>query len=224
MEWMYSAVVTLGPRLLDGALTTIGITLLTAPLAFVLALIAGLARLSHVRLVAVTAAVFVEVFRGTSLLVQLFFMFYVLPFVGIELSPWTTGVCTLALNFGAYGSEIVRGALLGVPRGQIEAALVLNMSPFPILRRIVLPQAIALMLPPFGNQLIELLKATSLLSLITISDLTFVGNGIALTSGKVTTVFIVLLLIYFAIAYTMTLGVRFLERAYGAARYGSVSR
>jgi polar amino acid transport system permease protein len=144
--------------------------------------------------------------------------------VGIELSPWTTGVCTLALNFGAYGSEIVRGALLGVPRGQIEAALVLNMSPFPILRRIVLPQAIALMLPPFGNQLIELLKATSLLSLITISDLTFVGNGIALTSGKVTTVFIVLLLIYFVIAYTMTLGVRFLERAYGAARYGSVSR
>jgi polar amino acid transport system permease protein len=224
MEWMYSAVVTLGPRLLDGALTTIGITLLTAPLAFVLALIAGLARLSHVRPVSVTAAVFVEVFRGTSLLVQLFFMFYVLPFVGIELSPWTTGVCTLALNFGAYGSEIVRGALLGVPRGQIEAALVLNMSPFPILRRIVLPQAIALMLPPFGNQLIELLKATSLLSLITISDLTFVGNGIALTSGKVTTVFIVLLLIYFAIAYTMTLGVRFLERAYGAARYGSVSR
>jgi polar amino acid transport system permease protein len=224
MEWIYSAIVTLGPRLLDGALTTVGITLLTAPLAFVLALIAGLGRLSHIRLIAVITAVFVEVFRGTSLLVQLFFMFYVLPFVGIELSPWTTGVCTLALNVGAYGSEIVRGALLGVPRGQIEAALVLNMSPFPILRRILLPQALALMLPPFGNQLIELLKATSLLSLITISDLTFVGNGIALTSGQVTGVFITLLLIYFAIAYTMTLGVRLLERAYGSARYGSVSR
>jgi polar amino acid transport system permease protein len=224
MEWIYSAIVTLGPRLLDGALTTIGIKLLTAPLAFVLALIAGLGRLSHIRLISVITAVFVEVFRGTSLLVQLFFMFYVLPFVGIELSPWTTGVCTLALNFGAYGSEIVRGALLGVPRGQIEAALVLNMSPFPILRRILLPQALALMLPPFGNQLIELLKATSLLSLITISDLTFVGNGIALTSGQVTGVFITLLLIYFAIAYTMTLGVRLLERAYGSARYGSVSR
>ncbi|GAB4071884.1 ectoine/hydroxyectoine ABC transporter permease subunit EhuC [Ancylobacter sonchi] len=215
METLFTTVIALVPRLLDGAVTTVAITLLTAPVAALLALIAGLARLSHVKAVAAAAVVYVELFRGTSLLVQLFFMFYVLPLIGIELSPWTTGVATLALNFGSYGSEIVRGALLAVPRGQIEAALVLHMPPSQVLRRVLLPQALPAMLPPFGNQLVELVKATSLLSLITISDLAFVGNALAQTTGRVTMVYVLLLLIYFAIAYTLTLAVRALERRYG---------
>ncbi|MCB4768469.1 ectoine/hydroxyectoine ABC transporter permease subunit EhuC [Ancylobacter sp. Lp-2] len=216
METLFTTVIALIPRLLDGAVTTVAITLLTAPVAALLALIAGLARLSHVKAVAAAAVVYVELFRGTSLLVQLFFMFYVLPLIGIELSPWTTGIATLALNFGSYGSEIVRGALLAVPRGQIEAALVLHMPPSQVLRRVLLPQALPAMLPPFGNQLVELVKATSLLSLITISDLAFVGNALAQTTGRVTMVYVLLLLIYFAIAYTLTLAVRALERRYGA--------
>jgi polar amino acid transport system permease protein len=223
MQWLYIAATTIGPRLLEGAGTTVAITLLAAPLSFALAMATGLARLSHVRAISVTATIYVELFRGTSLLVQLFFMFYVLPFFGIEFSPWTTGVLTLALNFGAYGSEIVRGAFLAVPKGQIEAALVLHIPPRRAMRRILFPQAFKLMLPPFGNQLIELLKATSLLSLITISDLAFVGNGLALTTGQVTTIYAILLIIYFVIAYTLTLGVRALEGVYGAANYKASS-
>ncbi len=217
MQSFYWAIITMLPRLVDGALTTIGITVLTAPFAFMIAFIAGLARLSHTRSVAFAATVYVEFFRGTSLLVQLFFMFYVLPLVGVELSPWTTGVSTLALNFGAYGSEVVRGAFLGIPKGQIEAGLVLQMPPRTILRRVLLPQALLLMLPPFGNQLIELLKATSLLSLITIPDLAFAGNSLILTTGQVTTVYFLLLIIYFLIAYGFTLGIRLLERSFGSA-------
>ncbi|GLK86112.1 ectoine/hydroxyectoine ABC transporter permease subunit EhuC [Ancylobacter defluvii] len=224
METLLTTVIALAPRLVDGAMTTVAITLLTAPFAALFALIAGLARLSHVRTIAVAAVVYVELFRGTSLLVQLFFMFYVLPLIGIELSPWTTGVATLALNFGAYGSEIVRGALLAVPRGQIEAALALHMPPNRVLRRVLLPQALPAMLPPFGNQLIELVKATSLLSLITISDLTFVGNALAQTTGRVTTVYILLLAVYFGIAYTLTLAMRALERRYGVARTMAAAR
>jgi polar amino acid transport system permease protein len=220
MQALFSAILTMLPRLIDGALATIGITVLTAPFAFIIALLAGLARLSHLKVVALAATVYVELFRGTSLLVQLFFVFYVLPLVGIELSPWTTGVSTLALNFGAYGSEIVRGAFLAIPKGQIEAALVLQMSPETILRRILLPQALPLMLPPFGNQLIELLKATSLLSLITISDLAFAGNALILTTGQVTTVYLLLLIIYFLIAYSLTLCIRLIERNYRPALMG----
>lgn len=219
MQWLY-----IGLRLLEGATTTVAITLLAAPLAFALALATGLARLSHVRAISAVATIYVELFRGTSLLVQLFFMFYVLPFFGIELSPWTTGVFTLALNFGAYGSEIVRGAFLAVPKGQIEATLVLHMPPRLAMRRIMFPQAFKLMLPPFGNQLIELLKATSLLSLITISDLAFVGNGLALTTGQVTMIYALLLIVYFVIAYTLTIGVRALERSYGVTNYKALSQ
>ncbi len=219
---MYEAISLLAPRLLEGAATTVAITLLTAPVAFALAMMAGLARLSHSSWVSLIAAVYVETFRGTSLLVQLFFMFYVLPLFGLELSPWTTGIATLALNFGAYGSEVVRGAFLAVPRGQIEAALVLHFPPRVAMRRILFPQALRLMLPPFGNQLIELLKATSLLSLITIADLAFVGNGLALTTGQVTTVYTMMLIIYFIIAYTLTICIRTLERQVSTSSYRAV--
>jgi hypothetical protein len=121
----------------------------------------------------------VEVFRGTSTVVQLFWFFYVLPFVGVRISSIACAVVVLGLGFGASGAEIVRGALNAVPRGQLEAAVA----------RVILPQAVAMMAPPFANLGIELLKATSVVSLITVSDLTFRAEIIRGSTGATTAVF-----------------------------------
>lgn len=203
------------PILLQGAYITVQLTLVSAALAFALAIAAGLARMSKVRLVRFLAGLYVEVFRGTSVLVQLFWLFFALPLFGISLSPFVAGVLALGLNVGAYGAEVVRGTVNAIPRGQREAAIALNMSPFQRTTRVILPQAFVLMLPPFGNLLIELLKATALVSLITIPEMTFRGLSLRQTTGRTPEIFTWLLLLYFVIAYPLTLGVRWLERRVG---------
>ena len=126
---------------------------------------------------------YVEVFRGTSALVQIFFWAFVAPLLGLELGPLVVARVALGLNVGAYGSEVVRGAILAVDRGQREASVALNMPHWLMMRRVVLPQAFLAMLPPFGNLAIELLKGTALVSLIAITELTFAGRQILQTDG-----------------------------------------
>lgn len=186
--------------LIPGVLVTLEATILSALVALVVAMAAGLARLSPWPWLRGITLVYVEIFRGTSALVQLFYFFFVLPIIGIKLSPLLAGVLALGLNFGAYGSEVVRAAILNVPRGQREAAVALNMTPAQTMRRIILPQAFVAMLPPFGNLLIDLLKATSLLSLITIGDLTFAGKKMVQSYGNITEVYSLLLVFYFILA------------------------
>lgn len=191
------------PTLLKGALVTIEATGLSAVVALVIAFVAGLARLSPRAWIRTLTAIYVEIFRGTSALVQIFYFFFVLPLAGIDLSPMTAGVLALGLNFGAYGSEVVRAAVLNVPRGQHEAAVALNFTPGLALRRIVLPQAFVAMLPPFGNLLIDLMKATSLLSLVTISDLTFAGKLMVQSRGHITETYSLILLIYLILSLVL---------------------
>nr|WP_041862928.1 ectoine/hydroxyectoine ABC transporter permease subunit EhuC [Bordetella petrii] len=205
---------TLLPPLLGGLSMTLRITAGAALLAVPLALAAGLARLSPHRWVRWPALAYVEVFRGTSALVQLFWFYYVLPLFGLKLPAVTVGIVVLAANAGAYGAEVVRGAILAVAPGQREAAVALNMTPGRIMRRIVLPQAFPAMLPPAGNLLIELLKNTALVSLITITDLTFRGQMLRAETLRTTEVFILLLLLYFAVALVITAGIRLLERRF----------
>ncbi len=204
------------PTLLRGAGITIQLTLASAALALVVALIAGLGRLSPWKPIRILAGTYVEVFRGTSVLVQLFWFYFALPLFGIRLDAFAAGVLALGLNVGAYGAETVRGSILSVPRGQIEAGIALNFSAAQRMRRIVLPQAFVMMLPPFGNNLIELLKATALVSLITIPEMTFEGYSLQMTTGRTNEIFLWLLLLYFAVAYPLTLGVRAIERRVSA--------
>ena len=178
----------------------------------VIALAAGLARISRHRLLAWPAAVYVEVFRGTSALVQLFWFYFVLPFFGIEVSAFTAGTLVLALNTGAYGAEVVRGAVLAVPRGQLDAAQALNLSRPQTLWRIVLPQAFPAMLPPAGNLAIELMKNTALVSLITITELTFSAQLLRAETLRSAEIFGIVLALYFAVALLITAGIRLLER------------
>ncbi len=206
------------PILLRGVGLTVQLTLVSAALSLVIAIVAGLGRTSHIAPIRWIAGVYVEVFRGTSVLVQLFWFFFALPLFGITLSAFVAGVLALSLNIGAYGAEVVRGAIRSVPVGQIEASIALNMPPALRMRRVVFPQAFVLMLPPFGNLIIELLKATALVSLITLPDVTFRGVTLQQTTGQTVEIFTWLLVIYFALAYPLTLFVRWIERRASAYR------
>lgn len=198
--------------LLRGLAVTLELTAASAAIAVVIALAAGLARLAPTRWMRWPAVAYVEVFRGTSALVQLFWFYFVLPFFGVQLGAFAAGVLVLGLNAGAYGSEVVRGAILAVPRGQREAAAALNMGRVQTLWRVVLPQAWPAMLPPAGNLAIELLKNTALVSLITITELTFSAQLLRAESLRSAEIFSLVLVLYFLAALAITAGMRHLER------------
>jgi polar amino acid transport system permease protein len=200
------------PGLLEGAWVTVQITVAASILAIVAAVVAALAKLYGPAPIRWLAVAYIEIFRGTSALVQLFWLFFVLPHFGVTLPPMAVGILALGLNVGAYGAEVVRGAIGGVPRGQWEATTALNMTRFNALRRIILPQAFAAMIPPWGNLLIELLKATALVSLITVTDLAFRAqqmNQITFQTGEI---FTVVIIFYLGLAFLITLGMRSLEQ------------
>ncbi len=209
-------IVELLPLLLQGATVTIQITLLASVLAIVLAFIAALAKLSPLRSLRWLANIYIEVFRGTSLLVQLFWLYFVLPLppFNITMTSFTVAVLGLSLHIGAYGAEVMRGALSSVPRGQIEAAIALNIPPFRRFFHIVLPQAIVNAIPPGTNLLIELLKGTSLVSLITMADLTFRANQLVQLTFLSREVFGITLLIYFVLAQCINFAMRMLARRF----------
>ncbi|MER8849929.1 ectoine/hydroxyectoine ABC transporter permease subunit EhuC [Mesorhizobium australicum] len=207
------------PHLLKGAAVTLEITLLTGVLAFVLSFVIGFLRLSANRWVSSITAGCVEILRGTSAIVLLFFLFFVSPGFDISLSPNATAVIGLALNLSAYGSEVVRAGILSIGSGQHEGAASLGLTKAQTYRLVVLPQALVTMMPSFGNLLMNLVKATSLVSLITITELTFSGRQMVVTTGHAGEVWTLVLLLYFAIAYPLSLIVRSAERY--AARYRS---
>ncbi|KOQ55685.1 amino acid ABC transporter permease, partial [Achromobacter xylosoxidans] len=197
MQLISEHIAELVPPLLEGLAVTLEIMAGAVVLAVPLALVAGVGRLSTVRPVRWLASIYVEVFRGTSALVQLFWFYFVLPLFGVQLPAMLVGIVVLALNAGAYGAEVVRGAIRAVPPGQREAGVALNLTRGQIMRRIVVPQAIPAMLPPAGNLLIELLKNTALVSLITITDLTFRGQLLRSETLRTTEIFTLMLLLYF---------------------------
>lgn len=202
------------PLLFEGAYLTIQITLLAAALAVVLALLAALGKNAPWRVLQWIANIYIEVFRGTSLLVQLFWLYFVLPLppFNLSMSPYTVAVVGLGLHIGAYGGELMRGALAAVPHGQTEAAIALNIPPLQRFIRIILPQALLNVIPPSTNLLIELLKATSLVSLITLSDLSFRASQLVQSTFRTGEIFGLTLLMYFIMAQLINLSMRFLEQ------------
>ncbi len=200
------------PLLLEGLRLTLQITVLAAVLALVLAIVAGLARSYAPRPLAWLAATYVEIFRGTSALIQLFWFFFALPLLGVELGAFVTAVLVLGLNSGAYGAEVVRGAIGAVPRGQWEAATSLGYGRLGALRRVVFPQAALAMVPPAGNLAIELLKNTALVSMITLSDLTFRAQILRAETLRTVEIFILVLVLYYLAARFITHGMGRLER------------
>ena len=207
-----SLVITLADALFSGLKITLEVTLFSAILACVVAFAGGTARLARERWIRAIAGVYVEGFRSMSALVVMFWLYFALPLFGLQLTALQAGVLALGLSYGAYGAEIVRGAIVQVPRGQWEAATAVNMSASQRMRYVVLPQAILAMLPPLCNLLVDLLKATSLVSLITLADLTFEGKILQGTLGHPLEIFALVLLVYFVINFGLTRLVRLLER------------
>jgi polar amino acid transport system permease protein len=214
------AFVSFGPwvdDLLRGIETTVLVTVLGAVGALVVAVVFGLLARARGRLPRFVARVFIEFFRGTSLLVQLWWLFFALPTFGWQLAPLPCAITAFSLNFGAYGAEIVRGAINAVPKPQWEATIALNMTPYQRMRRVILPQAVVGMIPPFGNLLIQLLKSTPLVFTITIIDVTAVTQNFRASEGHTFFILALSLVVYFVLAYLLTLGMNFLEQRAKAA-------
>lgn len=204
--------------LLNGAVATVIATVGGSALAAVCAFVSGLMGVSRSTAVRTVSRIYVEFFRGTSELVQLYWVYFALPLlIGFKLVPLWAGVLVLGLNLGAYGSEVVRGAVLSVPQGQYEAAVALNLPRAQRMRRVILPQAIVGMLPPFNNLLIQLLKATAIISLVQVHEMTFFAYQLVHNYGQSALIFGILLIFYFILAYLITLGMRLLERRANAS-------
>jgi polar amino acid transport system permease protein len=198
--------------ILDGAIVTIQLTLMGSALALVMAFPAGLGRLSGYAPVRWLATAYIEFFRGTSIFVQLFWAYFVLPLFGLSLTPLQAGVLALGLNVGAYAAEVVRGAIKSIGKEQYEACTALNLNSWQKLRYIILPQAFVLMLPTFGNNAIELLKGSAVVSLISLADMTFQAQVVRAQTGSTLFPFLTILVFYFAIACVISFAIRGLER------------
>jgi polar amino acid transport system permease protein len=208
--------------LLRGVPFTVIATVGGIALTIVLAFAAGLGMLSPSRTVRVISRIYVEGLRGTSEVVQLFWIFFALPLlVGFQIVPIWAGVLVLGLNHGAYGAEIVRGAVQSVPRAQYEGAIALSLSPAQRMRRVILPQAVVEMIPPLNTLFIQLLKSSALLSFVGINDLTYLADQVLRPNfgPDLPLVYIVLLLLYLVLALVITFVMRLLEAA-AAAKVG----
>ena len=200
------------PPLLEGTWVTIQLALASTVLGGILSFAGGIGKLSSNPLVRTLAIVYIEIFRGTSLLVQMFWLFFALPLLGLSLSPVLAGILALSLNIGAYGAEVVRGAIRSVATGQYEAAVALNFSPRYTLWHVVLPQALVEMMPPFGNLVVQNLKDTALVSLITLADLTFRAQNLRNLTLDSVPIYSLTLIIYFVLALLFIAVMRWLER------------
>lgn len=176
MEWNWDVAYAVLPKLAQGLVVTVEATILGALVAYILGLALALLKMSPVKLVALTAYWLSEFVRRTPLLVQLYFLFYVLPDLGIFLEPLVAGVIGLGLHFSTYTSEVYRAGIENVPRGQWEATRALNYTRYQTMRYAILPQAIPPMIPPLANYLITMFKETPLLSAITVVELFNAAN------------------------------------------------
>ena len=199
------------PALLEGAVVTVQVSILSIIAFYLVSFVAGISKISSIALIRWIATIYIEFFRGTSLLVILFWLFYVMPEFGLTMTPMTAGVLGIGLNFGAYGAEIVRGGFTAVPKGQWEACTALNMPPWKRMIRIILPQAIIVMIPGFGNITIEMVKATALVSAVTLVDITYASVQQNQIYYRTIEIFMVTLLLYYCLAQLIRFGASMLE-------------
>jgi ectoine/hydroxyectoine ABC transporter permease protein EhuD len=199
------------PDLLRGAWLTILVSLLSFALALVFGLMFGLMRLSRIWPIRIIAAIYIQFIRGTPLLLQLFFIYYVLPYAGITLTPFISGVIGLTMNYSAYMAEVFRSGIQAIPKGQTEAGQAVGMSRRLLMRRIILPQAFRIIIPPLGNFFVSIFKDSALVSVITMRDLMFSGELLASATFKHFEIFTMVAVIYFLISYPTAKFVEWIE-------------
>jgi len=216
IEILFNAV----PLLAEGLLATVIVSLASFFLAFLIGSLVGIARAESAKARRLLAP-YVEVFRGTPLLIQLFFIYYGLPSIGVTMNNYTAGIVGLALNGGAYISEIVRGSLYSVEKGQQDAAAALGLSWFQTMAHVIVPQSIRVALPPLVNSFSSLLKDSSLVSVLAITELTRVSQLIYTRTFRAFEVYLAVGTVYFVMIYAVSLLSGYFERKfYIGGRYG----
>jgi polar amino acid transport system permease protein len=211
------------PDLLRGALTSLELTFSILAISLPCGLLLAIARIGRAWLPRVLASFYIELIRGTPALLQLFYIYFVLPSFGIRFAPFTAGVIGLSINYSAYLAEVYRAGIEAVPKSQIQAAKALGMSGRHTMRLIVLPQALRIVVPPLGNYAISLFKDTSLVSIVTVKELMFTGQIVSSTNFQYATVFTIIGAIYLAFSWPSAFVVRWLERRMGTPRTASAA-
>ena len=203
---------SLGPIALAGVTVTVPLALISFALGLVIAIGVALMRISVNAVLSGIARFYISVIRGTPMIVQLFVIFYGLGSIGLKLDPWTSAIIALSLNVGGYGAEVVRAAILSVPKGQWEAAYTVGMNRTRTLTRIILPQAARVSVPPLSNTFISLVKDTSLASLILVTELFKVAQQIASATLEFMVLYLAAALVYWVLCLVLSFGQSALER------------
>ena len=218
-HWSFGFLLRYAPLFWTGIGVTLAYTAGTIAIGLVLGLLIGLGRLSRSRLVNVPLIAFIELFRCTPLLVQIIWFYYALPVIlDVQIPATVAATAVLSLYTGAFYAEIFRGGIASIEPGQWDAARALGLSRWQMMRRVVLPQAVRRMIPPFMNQSIVQLKNTSLVSTIAVPDLLYQGTLITADTYRPLEVYTVVALIYFALLFPATLLAQAYERRLAAAR------
>ena len=200
------------PMFVAGVTVTIPLALISFAIGLALAIAAALMRISGNRVLSGIARFYISAIRGTPLLVQIFVVFYGLPQIGVRIEAWPAAVIALSLNVGGYAAEVIRAAILSVPKGQWEAAFTVGLSRATALRRIILPQAARVSVPPLSNTFISLVKDTSLVASITVAELFRVAQNIAAFSLEFMVVYIEAAFIYWLFCLILSFGQDRIER------------
>jgi len=211
--WDFSVIFDYKEAILNGTLITLELTFFSLIIGTILGLIICLCKLSKNHLLKYPAIFFVEIFTGLPLLVLLIWLYYALPiFTGVNISALPTAIIGLSLNLAGFSAEIFRAGIISVPKGQTEASLALGLSRFQILTKIILPQAIKLIIPPLSGRYIETIKLTSLASVIAVDELLHSGQNLISVSFRPLEVYTIIALIYLIIIIPLTMILRKLEK------------
>ena len=209
---MWDLFVRAAPLLAEGVVVTIFLGTTSFALGSLIGLLVALARLSGIAPLTAFAVVYLSIFRGTPMLVQILLIYFGLPQLGISLDPIPSAIIALSLGVASYQSENFRSGILGVEKGQREAAFSIGMTGWQALRRIVFPQALRIATPTIGNRFIALMKDTSLASVVTVVELTRVAERVGSATFRYLEMFVVIAAIYWAISTVLSIGQETLER------------
>ncbi|HAH97115.1 MAG TPA: ectoine/hydroxyectoine ABC transporter permease subunit EhuC [Firmicutes bacterium] len=200
------------PYLLKGAVVSLQVTVFSIIFGIILGLFVALGRLSGARIIRFVCAAFVEFIRGTPLLVQIYIVYFALPQLGVQLDPIPAGVLAIGINSGAYNSEIFRGGIQSIDKGQTEAARSQGMTYWQTMRYVILPQALRRIIPPLGNEFVTLIKDSSLVSIMSVHELTFRAKLVAARTYNYFTMYIGTAIIYFIMTFITSKLLGLLER------------
>ena len=215
MDFRFDIIVNAFPLLIEGAIFTIQITVLSVAIGIVIGLFVGIGRISSIKIIRYLSAVYVDFLRGTPLLVQIFLIYFALPVItGINMNPFVAAITACSINSGAYVAEIFRARIQSIDEGQMEAGRSLGLSWVQTMRYIIVPQAFKRVIPPLGNEFIALLKDSSLVSVIGFEELTRRGQLVIARTYASLEIWICVALIYLVMTLSISRFVAYLERRY----------